>query len=148
MGSLGIRSGYSTAYHPQTDGQTERTNQVLEDYLRHFCSYYQDNWDQCLDMAEFSLNNLDSASLGVSPFFFSWGYHPRATLITDKTDIWGVDELVSSVQIIQETAVECLTQAKAWQALFYNRRHREGDAYEEGDLVLIQRSLSNLDASI
>ena len=46
MNSLQIKKGYSTAYHPQTGGQTERMNQVLEDYLRHFCSYYQDNWHQ------------------------------------------------------------------------------------------------------
>jgi hypothetical protein len=67
MCSLNIKSALSTAYHPQT----ERMNQTLEDYLRHFCSYYQDNWDKCLDMAEFSLNNLDSASLKISPFFFT-----------------------------------------------------------------------------
>jgi hypothetical protein len=70
MVSLNIQSALSTAYHPQTDGKTERMNQILEDYLRDFCSYYQDNWDKVLDMAEFSINNLDSGSLGVSPFFF------------------------------------------------------------------------------
>jgi hypothetical protein len=69
MNLLNIKLALSTAYHPQTDGQTERTNQTLEDYLRHFCLYYQDNWGKCLDMAEFMLNNLDSTSLKIYPFF-------------------------------------------------------------------------------
>ena len=68
--SLNIKAGLSMAYHPQTDGQAERINQMVEDYLWHFCSYYQENWDSCLDFAEFATNNQDSASLKVSPFFF------------------------------------------------------------------------------
>lgn len=139
MNSLGIRTGFSTAYHPQTDGQTERTNQALEDYLWHFCSYYQDYWDRWLDMAEFSLNNLNSSSWGVSPFFFSWGYHPKAGLLTEKRDIRGVVDLVADLQLIHERAIECLTKAKATQAFYYNKHRTEGDVYEEGDLVLIQR---------
>ena len=69
MISLNIQLALSTAYHLQTDGQTERMNQVVEDYLLHFCSYYQDNWDRLMYMAEFSIKYLDLASLGVSPFF-------------------------------------------------------------------------------
>jgi hypothetical protein len=82
MHSLQITPGCSTAYHPQTDGQTERMNQVLEDYLPHFCSYYQKNWVTILDIAEFSINNLDSASLGTSPFFFDNGLPHHSSLIT------------------------------------------------------------------
>ena len=51
---LGIKRKMSTAYHPQTDGQTERTNQVLEGYLRNFVNYDQDDWYQQLPLAEFS----------------------------------------------------------------------------------------------
>ena len=47
----------STAFHPQTDGQTERTNRILEDYLRHYISPQQDDWDEWLYLAEFSVNN-------------------------------------------------------------------------------------------
>lgn len=101
--------------------------------------YYQDNWDKWLDIAEFSLNNLDSSSLGVSPFFFCWGYHPRPNLLTEKRDVRGVDILISVLQLIQEKAVECLIRAKAAQALYYNKWRKEGEPYEEGDLVLIQQ---------
>jgi hypothetical protein len=139
MNSLQVKSGYSSAYHPQTDGQTERMNQVLEDYLRHFCSFYQDNWDKILDMAEFAINNSDSASLGVSPFFFSYGYHPKFSVLTNSSGIKPVDEFTEDLQVIQERAVECLTQAQQRQARYYDLKRREASQYKEGDQVLLLR---------
>ena len=53
---LGIEQNISTAYHPQTDGQTERVNQELEQYLRAFCNFQQDNWSSLLPYAEFAHN--------------------------------------------------------------------------------------------
>ena len=55
--SLNIKRRMSTAYHPQTDGQTERTNQVLEGYLRNFINYDQNDWNQLLPLAEHAYNN-------------------------------------------------------------------------------------------
>ena len=55
--SLNIKRRMSTAYHPQTDGQTERTNQVLEGYLRNFVNYDQNDWYQLLPLAEHTYNN-------------------------------------------------------------------------------------------
>jgi hypothetical protein len=60
----GITQNLSTAFHPQTDGQTERVNSVLEQYLRGYCNYQQDNWAELLSMAEFSYNNKVSATTG------------------------------------------------------------------------------------
>jgi len=54
---LGIERRLSTAFHPQTDGQTERTNSTLEQYLRAYVNYQQDNWKELLPMAEFAYNN-------------------------------------------------------------------------------------------
>lgn len=54
---LGIKQNLSTAYHPQTDGQTERTNQTLEQYLRMFINYDQDDWVEWLPLSEFVFNN-------------------------------------------------------------------------------------------
>jgi hypothetical protein len=139
MGSLGIQSGASTAYHPQTDGQTERMNQVVEDYLRHFCSYYQDDWSKSLDMAEFSINNLDSASLKISPFFFTYGFHPKFNIITESTGRKDLDEFLMDLQITQETAIECLTQAWIKQAHYYNQGKNDSPVYAEGDRVLLLR---------
>jgi transposase InsO family protein len=106
MHSLHITPGFSTAYHPQTDGQTERMNQVLEDYLCHFCSYYQNNWVTILDIAEFSINNLDSASLGTSPFFFANRFHPKFSVLTKNSGIHALDDFIVDLQEIQERAIE------------------------------------------
>ncbi|POW17893.1 hypothetical protein PSTT_00227 [Puccinia striiformis] len=139
MFSLGIKKGFSTAYHPQTDGQTERMNQVLEDYLRHFCSYYQDNWDKLLDLAEFSINNLDSSSLGVSPFFFSYGFHPKFSVLNRSSSKKSLDGFIQDMQEVQERAVECLTQAQQRQARYYNAHKRPATQYNPGDQVLLLR---------
>ncbi len=58
----------STAFHPQTDGQTERVNQVLEQYLRSYCSYQQDDWAELLPLAEHAYNSAVSESTKMSPF--------------------------------------------------------------------------------
>ena len=54
---LGIRRNLSTAFHPQTDGQTERVNAILEQYLRTYCNYQQDDWMELLPFAQFSYND-------------------------------------------------------------------------------------------
>jgi transposase InsO family protein len=72
---LGIKRRLSTAFHPQTDGQTERMNAVIEQYLRHFCNYAQDDWVQWLPLAQLAINGRDAASTGVSPFFLDHGYN-------------------------------------------------------------------------
>jgi hypothetical protein len=87
MASLGkllnIKMNYSTAYHPETDGQTERTNQTLESYLRMYSSYQQDNWANLLPIAEFAYNNSPHSATQVSPFFANYGYNPRANITLD-----------------------------------------------------------------
>jgi hypothetical protein len=66
--SLGTHLIHSSAYHPQTDGQTERVNQIFEDMLRACVLNYPDKWDKCLPWAEFSYNNSYQESLRVAPF--------------------------------------------------------------------------------
>jgi len=67
----------STAFHPQTDGQTERMNQTLEAYLHIFCNYDQNDWFELLPLAEFAYNNTVQESTRMSPFFANYGFHPR-----------------------------------------------------------------------
>lgn len=76
--ALNIELRLSTAYHPQTNGQTERTNQTLEQYLRCFSSFAQDDW--LLPLAEFSYNNSIHSATKQSPFFANYGYHPSYLL--------------------------------------------------------------------
>ena len=73
---VGITQNLSTSFHPQTDGQIERVNAILE-YLRGYINYQQDNWTQILTMAEFAYNNTVLAPTGITPFFALYGQHPR-----------------------------------------------------------------------
>ena len=72
---LGIKQNVSTAYHPRTDRQSERTNQWLETYLQFFVNYQQDNWAVYLPLAEFAHNNWRNGSTGESPFYLLMGSH-------------------------------------------------------------------------
>ena len=74
---LGIKLGLSTAYHPQTDSQTERINQEVKQYLRHFVNEQQNDWSSLFPTAEFALNNQVNASTGKSPFELVYSYSPR-----------------------------------------------------------------------
>ena len=74
---LKIDAKLSTAYHPQTDGQTERTNAVMEHYLRAFVNYMQDDWAKWVPGAEFSANNAPSSTTLASPFLANSGQNSR-----------------------------------------------------------------------
>jgi hypothetical protein len=74
---------FSLAYHPQTDGQTERTNQILEDMSSACAHKHGCNWDKSLPYAEFSYNNSYQASLMMSPFEALYGRKCRTPLYWD-----------------------------------------------------------------
>ena len=76
MASLHFTSGY----HPKGNGQTEHTNQTLEQYLCVYCNYQQDNWSELLPLVEFAYNNAPSTTTSVSPFFANKGYHLNITV--------------------------------------------------------------------
>ena len=78
--SLGTKLIHSSAYHPQTDGQTERINQVFEDMLRACAIQYGKTWDKCLALAEFSYNNNYQSSLQMAPFEALYGRRCRTPL--------------------------------------------------------------------
>ena len=73
---LGIKGMPSTAYHPQTDGQTERVNQELETYLHFYINYQQNDWEKWIDQAEFVQNMQFHESIQDTPFHLMHGYHP------------------------------------------------------------------------
>ena len=74
--TLGTSIKMSAANYPQTDGQTERMNRIVEDTLRSFINHRQDNWDQLLPLCVFAINNSSQASTEHTPFFLNCGQHP------------------------------------------------------------------------
>ena len=77
---LGTKLIRSSAYHLQTDGQTERVNKILKDILRACVIHYDKNWDKCLPLVEFSYNNSYQASLNMAPFEALYGPRCRTLL--------------------------------------------------------------------
>jgi len=78
--ALDIKLYFTSGYHPEADGQTERTNQTLKQFLRIYCNYQQSNWLQLLPVAEFVYNNTPSSTTSISPFYTNKGYYPRMEL--------------------------------------------------------------------
>jgi len=107
---LGIERNPSMAYHPQTDGQMEQVNQELEQYLRLYCNYRQNNWAEWLSIAEFSYNNQIHSSTGQSPFLVNLGCHPNTGQDTGKIteDSPGMEEFLKTIKEIRNGVEEAL----------------------------------------
>ena len=78
--SLGIKRNLSSAYHPRTDGQTERSHQETETFLRHYINHHQNDWSEWLAIAEFQYNDKAHSATGHSPFYIMQGQHPWKVL--------------------------------------------------------------------
>ena len=135
-----VKGNQSTAYHPQSDGQTGRVNQVLEQYLRTFCDYRQDDWYQLLPLAEFAYNNASHASTKMSPFYANYGYHPRATVkpIIDAVNPTA-ETFISRITSAHSELVRNLAEAQATYKANYDTRVKEAPDFRVGDLVWLSR---------
>ena len=102
---MGTTLKYSTAYHPQTDGQTERVNQILEDMLRACALAQGPKWEDCLPYAEFSYNNSFQTSLKMSPYEALYGRKCRTPLNWSQTGdsrIFGTDLMLEAEKQVKE----------------------------------------------
>ncbi|XP_041419736.1 uncharacterized protein LOC121393946 [Xenopus laevis] len=134
--ALKIKMALSTAFHPQSNGQTERTNQTLEQYLRCFSSFLQDNWSELLPLAEFSYNNALHSSIKQTPFFANYGFHPHVLPNLPKgIEVPAVQErlsfLLDNTLRIQQTMAQAQSNFKD----FADRKRRKGSEFRVGDLV-------------
>jgi transposase InsO family protein len=119
---LGIKLAMSTAYHPQTNGQTERVNQELEGYLRIFTSQQQDDWDELLLLGEFSHNNHVHSSTQQTPFMVDTGRHPHMGFEPQQphSKLESVNKFANHMAQGLEEAKAALTKAKDKYTLYYN----------------------------
>jgi transposase InsO family protein len=143
--SLDTQLNFSSAYHPQTDGQKERTNQVLEDMLRACALKHGGSWDKSLPYAEFSYNNSYQASLKISPFEALYGRKCRTPLYLDQTgerQFFGpelIQEAEEQVRMIREN----LRIAQSRQKSYADNRRRLLE-FKEGDHVYLKVSRSGV----
>src|SRR5260221_7672704 len=108
-----MRLHFTSGYHLEGDRQTECANQVLEQYLRGYMNYQQDNWVTLLLMAKFAYNTAMNATTGVSPFFANKGYHLEITLDPQaKTSSAKAQTFMADLEHIQAELKENITQAQ------------------------------------
>jgi hypothetical protein len=101
---LGTKINLSSAFHPQSDGQTKRVNQVLEQYLRCFVNYQQDDWVDLLPLAEFTYNNTVHAATKHTPFFANYRYHPRFNIEPPvSADVPAAEDQLAKLQAIKDS---------------------------------------------
>jgi len=94
---LGTKRKLSTVYHPQTDGQTERINQEIGTFLRHYINYQQDDWTEWLAMAKFAYNDKKHAATGKTPFKLNFGRHPWKGDLMVQTELPRVEEFAKKL---------------------------------------------------
>jgi len=135
---LGIESKLSTAFHPQTNGQMERVNQELEQYLRMFIDYRQEQWPDWLGTAEFVYNNKVHSSTKVSPFKENHRQGSRMGFeMRRKGKYEGVEKFVTKMKEIQEEAKAALGKAQEKMKKYIDRKRGEVNEYKVGDLVML-----------
>ena len=109
---LGINTKLSTAFHPQTDGQTKRMNQELEQYLRMFIDYRQEQWPEWLGTAEFAYNNKVHTGTKVSPFQANHRQNPRMGFeLRKKGRYKGAERFAERIKKVQEEVKAVLQKA-------------------------------------
>jgi hypothetical protein len=130
------------AYHPQTDGQTERINQVIEGYLRTFTSRRQDNWDDLLPSGKFHYNNSVHSSTQQTFFMLDTGRNPRMGFEPQqlRSTLESVNEFAERMVLGIEEVKVALTKVKDEYAMYYNCRRELAPVFVPGDKVWLDGS--------
>lgn len=138
---IGSKAALSTAYHPQTDGQTERVNQEVELFLRMFTNEEQSDWSDWLSIAEYVHNNRVHSATGYSPFYLNYGHHPRAiTDPTTSTHVEAANTFVERMRQIRILASEALENAAKDMKKYYDAHREAPHKYSVGQYVWLDGS--------
>lgn len=145
---LSIALKRSSSFHPESDGQTERINAMVEQYLRAFMNFHQNDWPDWLPLAEFALNNTTSETTGISPFFANYGFHPRlgiepSTPVPPNLSYQRKREFLKANEVADRFGL-ILTKLKALAAQsiqryedYANKTRSDAPLYKEGDKVWV-----------
>ena len=136
---LGTKIKLLTAYHPRTDRQTEQTNQTLEQYLRHYINFKQNNWIDLLLLAQFAYNNHQHSTTRTLPFYANYGKHPNSdpnnniTTSTSKAATIKINKIVK----LHEELSRRVDQGGKDTAKQVNKKRLKGPTFERGDKVYL-----------
>jgi len=135
---LGIKKSMSTAYHPQSDGQTERINQVIESYLRSYCNYEQNDCASMLAIAEYAYNNSKHLATKISPFYPNYGFEPRTN--------WPMEIQFRNLALglyghymtsIHSKLSRQLEQSMEAMQKYYDKKRKSIEPFKKGELVIL-----------
>jgi putative transposase len=139
---LGTNLQFSTPNHPQTDGQTERVNRILNGLLRSYCYYQHDNWVHYLSVVEFAYNNSYQSSIGTTPFIADLGYSPRMPEFNNTFRMSRVspaaEDLATKMDAILHRTRDEMAEAQRSQEAQTNV-HRRDISFKVGERVLVKR---------
>ncbi|KAJ9534162.1 hypothetical protein QJQ45_002156 [Haematococcus lacustris] len=136
---IGVDPAFSTAYHPQTDGQTERTNQIVEEMLRHYILPTQEDWPRHLAFAEFAINNSWQESIQSTPFLVNYGQSPITPVLHKLPRPClspSAESFAKKWEHEVKHAQECMRVAQDRQQRYANKRRRDV-TFSLGDSVLL-----------
>jgi hypothetical protein len=143
---LGTQLKLSTAFHPQTDGQTEIMNQYLDQRLRPFVNYYQDDWSELVPMIDYAQLTLPHESIGMSPFELLYGFSPRTSFdwraptspatVKERLNREEAQGMVRRIHKALDTARAIMKKAQEKKEKDVNPHRREPD-FAPGDKVWV-----------
>ncbi len=110
--TVGVKQNISTSYHPQTDGQSERTNQWLEQYIRIFTNYEQDDWAAWLPLAQYTHNSWPSSTTKKAPFKLLMGHVPHVHQITCTAKVPSVNDCLQRIKEARKQAQEAIKHSQ------------------------------------
>ena len=138
---LGTEMNPSTAYHPQTDGQTERMNKEIEHYLWIYINHHQSDWSDWLPLAEFAYNDKVNASTKASPFFLDHGYHPWKGIEGPyKSNVESAEEFAKSMKRVRDDAAAAIKKAQERMKKYYDQKRVPAPEFKVGDQVYVDGS--------
>jgi hypothetical protein len=154
MKLMSVEQRMSSAFHPQSDGQTERTNRTLEAMLRHYVNARNDDWSNHLTAAEIAINNCQQASTKFSPFFMNYGFNPRfpffvqaRPISNEVSTVPAAEEMFKTIQETTQQAIKNLKLAQQQQS-YYANQHRREEQFKVGDQVYVSTANLNITSGV
>jgi len=136
--ALGTKKQLSMAYYSQTDGQTERINQEIEVFLRHYMNYQQDDWTNWLAAAEFQYNDKKHAATGRTPFELNFGRHSWKGDLMVKTDIPQVEKFLIRLQESWKQVTKAMEKVQKNMKRQFDKKRRNPEGLKVGDHVWLE----------